>query len=61
MDIGLERWYTVYELHGKTCEELASIAHISATLREEEAGSKTLLLIISTGDGAGDCGLSRPS
>jgi hypothetical protein len=57
----LERWHGIRELHGKTCEELAGIAYISTTLREQEAGPKTLLFKESASDSACNRRLSRPS
>lgn len=55
IDILSKRQHIESELYSKTYKELAGITYISATLCKEEAGSKTLLLIESAGNSAGDC------
>ena len=49
------------KLYSDTCKELARMADIFPTFREEEAGPETTLLKVFASDGAGYCGLSRSS
>jgi hypothetical protein len=55
------RWLIVRKLHGDSCKELASMADISTTSREEEARPESLLIIVFARNSACNCRLSCAS
>ena len=56
-NVVLERWRPFRKLGGNGGENFSRMANISATSREEEAGSEMTLLKVFAGDGTSDCGL----
>jgi len=60
-NVPMERRDTAPKLHSNACNELTSVAHISATLCKEKASPKLLLLEVSASDSAGNRRLSRTS
>ena len=51
--------YVARQLPRNACDELAGMAYVSTASREEEAGSKALLVEVSTGHGARNRRLPR--
>jgi hypothetical protein len=59
VDDPMESRYAVCKLYCYAGDELSGMANVSTVSWEEEAGPKTFLFKVSTGDRTGDCRLFR--
>lgn len=57
VNILLKSGYTARKLQSDACDELACMANVTTTTREEEAGPETLSLKVFASNSTSNCGL----